>query len=130
MKTQFRRLFACCAAGALAVSLMACGPDDGSAASSQLLSAQGGLAPGWSMMDLAGVDPAFIGDDSGALPEALPMAASYGGGGYAYAPSYDYAPDRGDSYYAPLDDSAEGEITACLTGTVECRSACSRNRSA
>lgn len=106
MNTTLRRLFTCAAAGALAVSLVACGPDDGSAASSQLLSAGSGLEPGWSMMDLAGVDPAFVGDESAALPQALPMAASYGGGGYAYAPSYDYAPDRSDRDYVPLDDSA------------------------
>jgi hypothetical protein len=105
MKTKFRTLFACCAAGALAVSLSACGEDDGSAPSSQLLSANGTVEPGWSMMDLAGVDPEFLGNDSANLPQALPMAASYSSGNYAYAPSYDYAPDR-DSYYAPLDDGS------------------------
>jgi hypothetical protein len=105
MKTTFRSLFACAAAGALAVSLAACGPDDGQGSASTQLALADGLAPGWSMMDLAGVDPAIYGDDDGPLPQALPMAASYDGGDQGYAPMYDYAPDDGDSYYEPLDDS-------------------------
>src|SRR5687768_2945490 len=107
MTTKLRTLFACCAAGALAVSLAACGPDDAATPTSAQFSLAGsgdGLTPGWSMMDLAGVDPAFYGEDDGSLPQALPMQASYGGD-YGYAPSYDYAPDSEDSYYRPLDES-------------------------
>jgi hypothetical protein len=105
MTAKFRTLLTACAAGALAFSLTACGPDDGQGTASSLFSpADSGLAPGWSMTDLAGVDPAFYGDDYDALPEALPMAASYDGD-YSYAPSYDYAPDYDDRDYAPLDDS-------------------------
>ena len=105
MKTTLRSLFACAAAGALAVSLAGCGPDDNKGSVSTQMALADGLAPGWSMMDLAGVDPGVYGGDDGALPEALPMAASYGGGDYGYAPSYDYAPDDGGSDYKPLDDS-------------------------
>lgn len=104
MKTTFRPLFACAAAGALAVSLAGCGPDDAQEAASTQMALTDGLAPGWSMMDLAGADPAIYDNDDGPLPEALPMTASYGGG-YGYAPTYDYAPDDGGSYYEPLDDS-------------------------
>src|SRR5690606_6592210 len=104
MKTTLRSLFACAAAGALAVSLAGCGPDDSQGSASTQVALADGLAPGWSMMDLAEADPAIYGDHA-PLPEALPMAASYGGGGSGYAPMYDYAPDDGSSYYEPLDDS-------------------------
>jgi hypothetical protein len=104
MKTTIRSLFACAAAGALAVSLAGCGSDDSPGSASTQMALANGLAPGWSMMDLAGADPAIYGDE-GALPEALPMAASYDGADYGYAPMYDYAPDDGASYYEPLDDS-------------------------
>jgi hypothetical protein len=103
MNARFRSLFACCAAGALAVSLAACGPDEGLGTGSAQLDA--GLVSGWSMTDLAGVDPAFYADDHGDLPSALPMQASYEGD-YGYAPAYDYAPEHDDRYYEPLDDSA------------------------
>lgn len=104
MKTTFRSLFACAAAGALAVSLVACGSEEAQQTTSQVALADG-LAPGWSMMDLAGVDPEFYGEATGPLPRALPMAASYDGGDYGYAPMYDYAPADTDSNYQPLDDS-------------------------
>jgi hypothetical protein len=111
MKPKLRTLFTCCAAGALAVSLAACEPEDArKTASAQSALADGGYEPGWSMMDLAGVDPAFYSDDYGALPQALPMKSSYAGdygeaAGYGYAPAYDYAPDYPDSHYQPLDES-------------------------
>lgn len=105
MKRSLRTLLAFGATAALAASLAACGPDDEQAPpSANLALADGTLQPGWSMTDLAGVDPAFLGGDSAPLPQALPMQASYDGG-YDYAPAYDYAPEYDDSYYAPLDES-------------------------
>lgn len=111
MNRKLHTLFTCCAAGALAASLAACEPEDPrKTASTQMALADSGYEPGWSMTDLAGVDPAFYRDDSGALPQALPMKPSYAGNygeaaGYGYAPAYDYAPDRADSHYEPLDES-------------------------
>jgi hypothetical protein len=100
--TTLRRLLALTATTGLAAALTACGPDDAqqNEAVAPLLSQ---LAPqaGWSMNDLAGVDPEFLAGNAATLPEALPMRASYRGG-YDYAPAYDYGPEPefDDGYYA------------------------------
>jgi hypothetical protein len=100
--TTLRRLLALTATTGLAAALTACGPDDAqqSETVAPLLSQ---LAPqaGWSMNDLAGVDPEFLAGNAATLPEAVPMHASYRGG-YDYAPAYDYGPEPlyDDGYYA------------------------------
>jgi hypothetical protein len=100
--TTLRRLLALTATTGLAAALTACGPDDAqqSETVAPLLSQ---LAPqaGWSMNDLAGVDPELLAGNAATLPEAVPMHASYRGG-YDYAPAYDYGPEPlyDDGYYA------------------------------
>jgi hypothetical protein len=101
-KFALRRLLALSATAGLAATLAACGPDDSqqSRTLAPLLSPSA-AQPGWSMADLAGVDPAFLGRDAAPLPQAVPMRASYRGS-YDYAPAYDYGPERyyDDGYYA------------------------------
>jgi hypothetical protein len=105
IKMSLRRLAALTATTALAASLAACGPGDAqqNRTAAPLLS-QAEPPSGWSMDDLAGVDPTFLGDEVAPLPPALPMQASYRGD-YDYAPAYDYGPDVYDEdYYA--DDAS------------------------
>jgi hypothetical protein len=101
-KSALRRLLALSATAGLAATLAACGPDDSqqSRTLAPLLS-QADVQSGWSMSDLAGVDPAFLARDAAPLPQAVPMRASYRGG-YDYAPAYDYGPEPyyDDNYYA------------------------------
>jgi hypothetical protein len=107
IKLTFRRLAALAATTALAASLAACGPDDTqqNRTAAPLLS-QAEPQSGWSMTDLAGVDPAFLGDEVAPLPPALPMQASYRGD-YDYAPAYDYGPEGYDEGYYADDPGAD-----------------------
>jgi len=107
-KISGRRIWALGAMTAMAVTLAACEPEDYQQAQSSSLLSEAGVSPGWSMTDLAGIDPAFLGGSYADLPQALPMQASWDGG-YGYAPSYDYAPAYEDQYYAPLDESYYAE---------------------
>ena len=93
------RLLALAATTGLAVSLVACGqqnPQQGQNAA--LLSSAPPVQTGWSMSDLAGVDPAFLDRNAAPLPQAVPMRASYSGH-YGHAPAYDYGPQRYDDGY-------------------------------
>jgi hypothetical protein len=99
-RTNLRRLVALVATTGLAVSLAACGREDAQHSRAPAALAAAPAAPaGWSMSDLASVDPAFLGRDAAPLPEAVPMRAS-SGGSYGYAPAYDYGPEpyRDDDY--------------------------------
>src|SRR3546814_5542596 len=87
----------------LTVTLAACEPDDDGQVQGGSLLSEAELGPGWSMTDLAGVEPALLSDNIPELPQALPMQASWNGR-YDHAPAYDYAPDT-DEYYEPLDES-------------------------
>ena len=99
-----RRILSTAALGAVAISLAACEPDEEFGANAAMALADGAFQPGWSMSDLAGIDPAFLGGGGmPAYPEALPMQASWDGD-YPQAPMFDYAPDYADSYYQPLDE--------------------------
>ena len=106
-RTTFRRLLALTVTTGLAAALAACGPDDAqqSHAAAPLLS-QAALQTGWSMDDLAGVDPAFLAGDDSPLPHAMPMRAAYRGH-YDYAPAYDYGPDPYDDGYYAEDAGAD-----------------------
>jgi hypothetical protein len=125
IKTTFHRLLAFTATAGLAASLAACGPDDAqqNKTVAPLLS-QASPQPGWSMDDLAAVDPQFLTGEATPLPEAVPMRASYRGD-YGYAPAYDYGPeyvDEGyfdDGYYADnvgADDYQWLALAAALGG--------------
>jgi len=99
-RTNLRRLVALVATTGLAVSLAACGREDAQHSQAPAaLAAAPAAQTGWSMSDLAGVDPAFLDRDAAPLPEAVPMRAS-SGGPYGYAPAYDYGPEpyRDDDY--------------------------------
>lgn len=118
-RTPLRRILALAATTGFAIALAGCGPDDGqqSRAAAPLLS-QAGIQPGWSMADLAGVDPAFLEADAAPLPQALPMRASYDGD-YAYAPAYDYGPEPYDDVYYTEPDTNDYQwlaLAAALGG--------------
>jgi len=119
MKTPFRRLLTVTAITALAVSLAGCGPDDSQQSHAQAaLLSQAAPQPGWSMADLASVDPAFVGGNAAPLPQAVPMRAAYRGR-YDYAPAYDYGPEPydDDGYYAP-DPRADDYQWLALAGAL------------
>jgi hypothetical protein len=104
-----RRLLALTATTGLAVALAACEPDDAQQAQALApLLSQTAPQAGWSMDDLAAVDPQFLAGDAGSLPQALPMRASYRGD-YDEAPAFDYGPEPyyDDGYYA--DDVGAGD---------------------
>ncbi|HSQ96587.1 MAG TPA: hypothetical protein VLM18_10900 [Croceibacterium sp.] len=105
MKPTFRRFLALSATTALAAALAACGPNGTQQNQAAAPVASQAAAPsGWSMNDLAKVDPNFLLTDAKPLPQALPMRASYRGS-YGHAPAYDYGPAAsGDGYYT--DDSS------------------------
>jgi hypothetical protein len=98
-KTNLRRLLAFAAATGLAASLAACGHQNArqNQAAAPLATAPA-AQPGWSMDDLAAVDPAYVDNKTAPLPQAVPMKASYSGR-YADAPSYDYGPQPYDGSY-------------------------------
>jgi hypothetical protein len=123
MKTPVRGLLAVTATAALAASLAACGPDDSQQnhAMAPLLS-QAAPPAGWSMDDLAAVDPAFVAGAAAPLPQAVPMRAAYRGD-YGSAPAYDYGPELyyDDGYYAPdpgADDYQWLALASALTGVL------------
>lgn len=105
---KLRRMLFLGAMTGLTVMLSACEPEDSKnqLQHSSLLS-DAALGPGWSMTDLAGLEPALLSDNYSEMPQALPMQASWDGG-YDYAPAYDYAP-YADEYYEPLDESYYAE---------------------
>jgi hypothetical protein len=99
MKATFRRLLAVTALAGATVSLAACGQGDSqkSDATAAAMTAPA-PEPGWSMTDLAAVDPADV-SPAAPLPQAVPMQASYTGS-YRQAPSVDYS-GADDVAYAP-----------------------------
>ncbi|MGZ3258274.1 MAG: hypothetical protein ACXWIO_03695, partial [Croceibacterium sp.] len=105
MKPNLRRFLALSATTALAAAIAACGPNGTQQNQAAAPVASQAAAPsGWSMNDLAKVDPNFLRTDAKPLPQALPMRASYRGS-YGHAPAYDYGPAAsGDGYYT--DDSS------------------------
>lgn len=105
---KIRRMLLLGAISGLAFTLAACEPDfDQEQVQGSSLFSDAALDSGWSMTDLAGLEPALLSDNYSEMPQALPMQASWDGG-YDYAPAYDYAPDA-DEYYEPLDESYYAE---------------------
>jgi hypothetical protein len=99
MKTNLRRLLVFAATAGLAGSLAACGQHNAQQSQAPASpAAPPAMQPGWSMNDLAAVDPAYLDSKAAPLPQAVPMKASYSGH-YADAPSYDYGPQPYDGYY-------------------------------
>jgi hypothetical protein len=99
MKTNLRRLLVFAATAGLAGSLAACGQHNAQQSQAPASpAAPPAMQPGWSMNDLAAVDPAYLDSKAAPLPQAVPMKASYSGH-YAYAPSYDYGPQPYDGDY-------------------------------
>lgn len=118
MKATFRRLLAVTALAGATVSLAACGQGE-TQKSDATVAAMTAPAPqpGWSMDDLAQVDPSYLDAKATPLPQAVPMQASYSGG-YQQAPSADYSGDN-DVAYAPSaspDDYQYLGMAAGLTG--------------
>jgi hypothetical protein len=83
-----------------AAALAACGPNGTQQNQTAApIASQATPQSGWSINDLAKVDPNFLRTDAKPLPQALPMRASYRGS-YGHAPAYDCGPAAsGDGYY-------------------------------
>lgn len=104
MTGKLRILLASCAMGTLTVPLAGCGPATEWLPEWMQASLPEGVAPGWSLMDMASVDPEFLSaSESAPLPQALPLQRA-DVTEYRLAPSYDYVPGV-DDYYEPLDES-------------------------
>jgi hypothetical protein len=116
MKATVRRLLAFTAMGGLAVSLAACGQSDTQQQSAAAVAAPA-EQPGWSMTDLAQVDPSDLNASAATLPQAVPMTTSTPAS-YQQAPSVDYS-GADDVAYAPSatpDDYEYLGTAAGLTG--------------
>lgn len=117
MKATVRRLLAVTATTALAASLAACGPNAQQDNATAPAAATPAAQPGWSMSDLAQVDPQYLNRGGTALPRAEPMRTSYSGN-YRQAPIADYS-GGSDVAYAPdasPDDYQYLGMAAGLTG--------------
>jgi hypothetical protein len=117
MKAPIRRLLAFTAMSGLAVSLAACGQSATQQQQSAAAVAAPAEQPGWSMSDLAQVDPSDLNAGPAALPLAGPMTTS-APASYQQAPSVDYS-GADDVAYAPSaapDDYQYLGMAAGLTG--------------